>query len=227
MGVLHLPRHRKIQEALDIARSYYQGHLIDGQPALAHAVQVVVTLERYVPDPPPDAIAGILLHDMPEYAPDKLTLHALLRGFGVTAHRIVSSIEREHDRLARWAGGMTAEVHACVKQLSDDNDAVLLAGSADKIVAFTSVLRRSDRAADARVYWHGKRPLVVRLPYFREYHRAVAHRLPAPMADELSRLIDAAETSASRAGCSIRPSTEPAFQYEPSRMVRDVITPGD
>jgi hypothetical protein len=25
---------------------------------------------------------------------------------------------------------MTAEVHACVKQLSDDNDAVLLAGSA-------------------------------------------------------------------------------------------------
>jgi hypothetical protein len=182
-------------------------------------LQAVLTLERYVPDPAPDVIAGILLHDAPEHVLDRAGLDRyLLCRFGVTAHRIVGSIEREHKHLAGWSG-MTADLRAWLNELAHDEDAVLLAGSADKIVAFTSVLRRSDRAADARVYWHRRRLFVARLPYFREYHLAVADRLPAPMADELSRLIYAAGASASRAGF-------PAQTASQSRMVRDVIASG-
>jgi hypothetical protein len=98
--------------AARLAARWCAGHVIDGEPAIAHASRVARTLRHYVPDIPAVVVAAALLHDAPEVA------------------RIVADPHAEHDALDRGTPIPPADLF------------VMLASTADKIVSLHSVLRR-------------------------------------------------------------------------------------
>jgi hypothetical protein len=53
MSVLSPPRHPLVDDALELARVWCDGHIIDGSPALGHAVKVARTLDRHLIQPAP------------------------------------------------------------------------------------------------------------------------------------------------------------------------------
>jgi HD domain-containing protein len=106
MSVLTRPRHPTIDTALELARTWCAGHVIDDAPALGHAVRVALTLDRHLPDASPELIAAALLHDSPEFAPANLTLDELLTArFGPAVTRVVRALEAEHVGLDTILGG--------------------------------------------------------------------------------------------------------------------------
>jgi hypothetical protein len=63
MTVLSRPRHPIVADALVLAGEWCRGQIIDGAPALGHAVKVALMLDRHVPDPAPELVAAVLLHE--------------------------------------------------------------------------------------------------------------------------------------------------------------------
>jgi hypothetical protein len=183
MTVLARPRHPVVADALDLARRWCAGHVIDGSPALVHAVRVALTLDRHVPTAPPELVAAVLLHDAPEFAPPDIDLDATLAArVGDPVVRVVRAIEEEHRAVA---GQLLPAIRT-------DDPWTLLASTADKIVSFTSILRRA-AAADPEAYWRIRQPFLHRLPYFHAFHHAAACHLPLTMAEDLQRLIARAD----------------------------------
>lgn len=192
MTVLSRPRHPIVADALALAREWCAGHIIDSAPALGHAIKVALTLGRHVPDPAPELVAAVLLHDSPEYAPKDIDLDALLtQRFGTPVRDIVRALEREHIALDQRA----------VPGVTTADQWTLWASAADKIVSLRSILRRAAHAADADAYWRTRHGFVTRVPYFAAFHTAAAPHLPPGMAGELARLVIHAEhaTAAQRA----------------------------
>jgi len=180
MTVLSRPRHPVVADALDLARRWCAGHVIDGSPALVHAVRVALTLGRHVPTAPPELVAAVLLHDAPEFAPPDIDLDATLAArVGHPVVRVVRAIEEEHRALAKQI----------LPAIRTGERWPLLAGAADKIVSFTSILRRATAAGDPEAYWRVRQPFLQRLPYFHAFHHAATCHLPFTMAEDLQRLI--------------------------------------
>jgi len=180
VSVLSRPRHPVIAEALAMARAWCAGHVIDGAPALGHAVRVALTLGEHVPDPPADLVAAVLLHDAPEYAPPGVNLDAVLSArLGRRVVEVVRALEREHHAL-------TAQP---LPLPHTDDPWTVQASAANKIVSLTSILRRSATAPDPDAYWRARQPFTDRIPYFRAFTTAAAPHVPSTMAAELERLI--------------------------------------
>ncbi|MGH8902606.1 MAG: HD domain-containing protein [Egibacteraceae bacterium] len=190
MTVLSRPLHPITSKALEIARAWCAGHVIDGAPALGHAVRVALKLGEHVPDAPPELVAAVLLHDAPEFAPPGEDLDATLTDWlGAGVVRVVRALEQEHQALADQAEPAMP---------TDDPSTLcgswtLHASAADKIVSLTSILRRAAAADDPDAYWRERRPFVALLPYLRTFHTVSAPHLPATMTSELGNLVTIAE----------------------------------
>lgn len=194
MSVLSPPRHPKVQEALATTRELCKGDIIDGSTVLRHAVGVVVTLERFVPDVSPTLAAGILLHDTPYSVEDQAALDEKLLSFGTETHRIVRAIEREHAYMGNGPG-YNADLKNHVEALTSD-EPVLLATMADKITAIGSVARRAHAAEDPSTFWAARRGFVNRIPYFEGFQHATAPFVPDSMSVELEKLLATAKSHA-------------------------------
>jgi hypothetical protein len=185
VSVLTQPRPRIVDEALRLARDWCTGRVIDGAPALGHAVRVALTLDRHWPTAPARLTAAVLVHDAPEFAPRNIDLDAVLtRCLGPAVTRVVRALEAEHRALDNIPGGPPIPI---------GDPWVLHASTADKIVALGSMLRRATVAPDPATFWAQRRALHDLLPYFRAFHTAAAPHLPAPMAGHLHAVVTRVE----------------------------------
>ncbi|MGH3808842.1 MAG: hypothetical protein ACRDRU_19875 [Pseudonocardiaceae bacterium] len=184
--VLSPPRHPLVEQALHQARQWCAGHVIDDRPALAHAARVAVTLGEHVADPAPELIAAALLHDAPELAPPDLDLDVVLeRCYGREVVRIVRALEAEHHALD------TENPITAVEDLP-----VLLASTADKIVALTSLSRRAERSGDVTGFFAARPSLLRLLPHFRAFCDTGAGTVPASMSARLDQVLKSVRASA-------------------------------
>ena len=173
--------------ALTLARSWYQGHEVGNDSALAHAVRVARVLHDYVPDASPELLAAALVHDAPDFAPPADDLDATLdRHLSPEVTRIVRALEHEHRALADGR-------HVPPRDL-----AVLVVSTADKLVSIRSVLEGADAATGAATYWRTRSGFVLAVSYFRLFHCAAADLIPAAMADDLCHLVRRAEAAIRR-----------------------------
>jgi hypothetical protein len=176
--VLSPPRHPLIEQALADARAWTAGHIIDDRPALAHAARVAVTLGHHVPDPAPTLVAACLLHDAPELAPPDTALDTVIsQRYGDETLRIIRALEVEHHAL---------DSHPII-DVTDRS--TLLASTADKIVAITSLLRRSAASGDRHAFFSARPTLVRLLTHFDAFTAAGAGLVPQTMTTELHRVV--------------------------------------
>jgi putative NIF3 family GTP cyclohydrolase 1 type 2 len=188
--ILTPPRHPLVERALQDARQWCAGHVIDSRPALAHAVRVAVTIGEHVADPAAELTAAVLLHDSPEFAPADVDLDTVLTGrYGAEVLRIVRALEAEHHALDSGAPVVTV-----------DDLPVLLASTADKIVALGSLRHRAVRSGDPVGFFAARPGLLVLLPYFQECRTAGVGRVPASMTDAFGRVLDVLAVTARGAG---------------------------
>jgi hypothetical protein len=173
--VLTPPHPPLIARALADARSWCAGQIIDDRPAFTHAVRVAVTLGDHVADPAPELIAAALLHDSPEFAPEGIDLDVVLeQHYGREVVRIVRALETEHHALDTN--------HPII--VIDDLP-VLLASTADKIVALTSLTRRALLSGDSTGFFAARPALIALLPHFHAFADVASWRVPASMAVRL------------------------------------------
>jgi len=179
MTALAAPRHPLIEQALADARAWCAGQTIDDRPALIHAVRVAATLDRHVPGASPQLIAAALLHDAPELAPPGLDLRAVLVAtYGQEVARIVRALHIEHLALDQPDPPILA-----------DDGAVLLASTADKIVALTSLLRRARASGNPDGFFTVRLALLRLLPHFHAYQQAGSGRVPVSMSTHLDAVL--------------------------------------
>ncbi|MEW2385582.1 metal-dependent phosphohydrolase [Micromonospora sp. NPDC047707] len=179
MTVLSPPRPAVIDRALRDARTWCAGHTIDDRPALVHAVRVAVTIGEHVPAPPPEVIAAALLHDAPDLAPAALDVYQVLTtGYGPEVPRIIAALQAEHRALDEPDPPIRV-----------DDQPVLLASTADKIVALTSLLRRARATGDVTGFFAQRPVLCGLLPHFRAFQQAAHPRVPASMSAHLDAVL--------------------------------------
>ncbi|MGC4750692.1 metal-dependent phosphohydrolase [Micromonospora sp. DT201] len=195
MTVLSPPRAAAVDRALRDAHRWCAGHAIDDRPALAHAVRVAVTIGEHVPDPDPDLIAAALLHDIPDFAPHTPDIYQVLAvAYGPQVPRIIAALQAEHQALDRPD-----------PPISVDDLPVLLASTADKIVALTSLLRRAHTSGDVTDFLRRRPALLTLLPHFRAFQQAAHPRVPAAM----SARLDTALALLERAATGIQAASKP------------------
>ena len=188
MTVLTPPRHPLVDHALHDARHWCAGQIIDDRPALVHAARVAVTLGEHVADPAPGLIAAVLLHDSPEFAPAGIDLDAVLgQRYGGEVVRIVRALETEHHALDTDTPIIMA-----------DDLPVLLASTADKIVALTSLSRRAARSGDPVEFFAARPALLGLLPHFQAFAAAGAGRVPPSMTRRFGVVLDVLTSTARR-----------------------------
>ncbi|WP_238432594.1 metal-dependent phosphohydrolase [Micromonospora tarensis] len=152
---------------------------------MVHALRVAVTIGQHVPTPSQDVIVAALLHDAPEFAPAERDVYqALTAAYGTEVTRIIAALQVEHRALDEPDPPIRV-----------DDQPVLLASTADKIVALTSLLRRAQSTGNAPAFFDRRPVLCGLLPHFRAFQRAAHPRLPASMSAHL----DAALTPLERA----------------------------
>ncbi|WP_374537115.1 metal-dependent phosphohydrolase [Micromonospora aurantiaca (nom. illeg.)] len=179
MTVLSPPRPVVIERALRDARAWCAGHTIDDRPALAHAVRVAVTIGDHVAAPPPEVIAAALLHDAPELAPASPDVYQVLTTrYGPEIARIIAALQAEHQALDR--------PHPPIRV---DDQSVLLASTADKIVALTSLLRRARATGNVTGFFARRPVLCALLPHFRAFQHAAQPRVPTSMSAHLDAVL--------------------------------------
>ncbi|WP_241840329.1 hypothetical protein [Frankia sp. CcI49] len=159
--------------------------MIDGAPALAHAVQVALTLGQHVPDAAPELIAAVLLHDVPDYIDpekvgteivDRCGSETLVALWLIHGEHMAMQLHRENaDEAARRLAQLRPDIAAAL--------------AADKVVSISYVLRGASQAANLRAYWADRRAFLLSVPYFRAFLAATAERLPEGLADELGGLV--------------------------------------
>lgn len=190
MSLPTLPRHPLVALALRDARRWCKDQIIDERPAIAHAVRVADIVARHVPQPEPVLLAAALLHDSPEFAPPELDLDAYLTAaYDAEVTRIVRALQAEHLALDTD--------HPLIPT---DDPPVLVASTADKIVALTSLLRRARNSGDVSGFFAARPALRALLPHFDEFGHQGAGQVPLSMTAAftaaLRRLELAAETPA-------------------------------
>ncbi|MDG4761354.1 HD domain-containing protein [Micromonospora sp. WMMD710] len=195
MTVLSPPRAATVDRALRDAQRWCTGHTIDDRPALAHAVRVAVTIGEHVLHPDPDLIAAALLHDIPDFAPRTPDIYQVLAtAYGPQVPRIIAALHAEHQALDM------PDPPIRVNDLP-----VLLASTADKIVALTSLLRRAHTSGDVTDFLRRRPALLTLLPHFRAFQQAAHPRVPAAM----SARLDTALALLERAATGIQAASKP------------------
>ncbi|SNQ47072.1 conserved hypothetical protein [Frankia canadensis] len=190
-SVLTRPRSPVIEHALGIARDWCAGQIIDGAPALGHAVRVALTLGRHLPAVPPELTAAILLHDVLDYRGSDLVDSTIARQCGQRTLTMVWLMYGEHTAMDSYG----AAPAMALRRLERLPDLVAAALTADKIVSVGYVLRGAQHTADPAAYWPARRPFLDLVPYLRAFHTATAHRIPTTLAGELDTLVRDAETA--------------------------------
>jgi (p)ppGpp synthase/HD superfamily hydrolase len=187
--VLTPPRHPLIEQALRDAQQWCAGRIIDDRPALAHAARVAVTLGDHVPAPEPGLVAAALLHDAPEFAPRDVDLDAVLtQRYGAEMVRIVRALEAEHYALDNDHPSIAV-----------DDRPVLVASTADKIVALTSLSRRAMLSGNPVRFFAARPALLDLLPHFWQFVNAGIGQVPPSMTTHLGRVLSTLTASARRA----------------------------
>ncbi|MFI7307510.1 HD domain-containing protein [Micromonospora aurantiaca] len=195
MTVLSPPRAATIDRALRDAQRWCAGHTIDDRPALTHAVRVAVTIGEHVPNPDPDLIAAALLHDIPDFAPRTPDIYQILAtAYGPQVPRIIAALQAEHQ-----------DLDMPEPPIRVDDLPVLLASTADKIVALTSLLRRAQSSGDVTRFLRTRPALFALLPHFRAFQQAAHHRVPLRM----SARLDTALTLLERAATGVQTASRP------------------
>jgi hypothetical protein len=180
MTLLRPPRHPIVEQALADARRWCAGQVIDDRPALVHAVRVAVMLGKHVTVADPQLTAAVLLHDSPEFAPADLELDELLGDrYGPVVVHIVRALEAEHQALETGR-----------PVIAVDDLPVLLASTADKIVALTSLTRRAEATGDTVGFFAIRPALLALMEHFAQFADAGAGRVPASMTRQLRRVLD-------------------------------------
>jgi len=202
MTALSTPRHPLVNQALADARVWCAGRIIDDRPALVHAVRVAATLDQHVSGAAPDLIAAALLHDAPEFAPPGTELDAVLNArYGPEVPRIVNALHVEHVALDQPDPPIL--VH---------DQVVLLASTADKIVALTSLLRRARASGDVNSFFTRRVALLRLLPHFRAFQHAGSGRVPAGMSTHLDAVLNTLDRAP-----PARPPGSPSDEPRPHR----------
>ena len=184
MSALTRPRHRLVEVAINLARQWCYGHVIDGSPALGHALKVARKVDEHLSTASPDLIAAVILHDAPYFAPDSDDLEQLLTGqLSADVARIVWAIKQEHDALDDDVS----------PRINLDQPDVVVASAADKVISIGAVLRRAERHTMPITFWLTRQPFVDRVPYFYEFMMAAWPYLPNRLAWELQAVIEAAQ----------------------------------
>ncbi|GIJ50044.1 hypothetical protein Val02_69300 [Virgisporangium aliadipatigenens] len=182
-----LPRHPLVADALRLARTWCDGHVIDQAPAIAHAVRVATVLTRTLDPAPSQLVAAALLHDAPYFAPTDTDLDELLTNrFGPAVAQTVRGLEAEHVALD----------HSTEPDLNGLSDWTVYASAADKVASLTSILRRATHSGDTAAYFRDRPKFVARVPYFNAFAAAAKPRLPHRLAEELHHVTDWAATEA-------------------------------
>ena len=188
MTVLAPPRHPMVENALADAATWCTGEIIDDRPALAHAVKLAVTIGAHLPNPGPDLIAAALLHDSPDLAPTGIDLDQLLTTrYSATVSRIVRLMHDEHRSLDTDHPRIVVDDHQ-----------VLLASTADRIVALSSLTARARRSGDVTNFFARRRPLLQLLPHFHACRDAGIGRVPHTMTVALSAALTRLEDGTAR-----------------------------
>ncbi|MBM0255519.1 metal-dependent phosphohydrolase [Micromonospora sp. 4G55] len=191
MTVLSRPRPLLVDRALRDAQRWCIGHTIDDRPALAHAVRVAVTIGDHVAAPEPALIAAALLHDVPDFAPPRENLYrTLTEDYGPEVPRIIAALHVEHQALDQPNPPIIVA-----------DAAVVLASTADKIVALTSLLRRARASGEVTDFFTGRPMLLALLPYFRAYSYACRPHTPASLSAALEGVLHLLD----RATSNVRP----------------------
>ncbi|MET0492938.1 MAG: metal-dependent phosphohydrolase [Actinoplanes sp.] len=189
MSVLTRPRATMIDTAIELSRGFCEGHIIDGSPALGHALKVARKVGKHHPTASPDLVAAVILHDAPDFAPADMDLdNVLTERLSPAVTRIVRAIEREHEALGRSE----------VPDVQTDDLDVLIATAADKVVSIGAITQRARRSPDPVSYWGSRRPFIKRVPYFRAFAAAAEPHLPAGLARELTAVVSNAYDATAR-----------------------------
>ncbi|MCM3886135.1 hypothetical protein [Frankia sp. R82] len=183
-SVLTRPRSVLVTAALDLARDWCAGHVIDNAPALGHAVRVALTLGQHMPVP--DALlAAVLLHDVPDYRhPDEVAA-AVGDRCGISTLVMMWLIHGEHAAMDLYPRDPTA----AIRRLHRLSDPVAAALAADKVVSLRYVLGRARQTSSPAAFWQTRGALLALMPYLRAFHVATARRIPASLARDLDKLI--------------------------------------
>lgn len=189
-----------------MARRWCEGHIIDGSPALGHAIKVALTLQRHAPGTSRETLAAVLLHDAPDYAPD--VDQVVTRHCGPDVTKGIRLLAAEHALM----GIHDHDPHAIVdhvRYLAETRPEVLNATAADKVVSIDYVLTRSRRADDAAAYWDTRPAFLRLLPYFDAFTTAATPHLPRTLGTALRLLLAGAPLTATsaRAGAGNPAST--------------------
>jgi hypothetical protein len=183
MSVLTRPRPPLIDTAIDISRDWCEGHIIDGSPALGHALKVARKVGEHLPSASPDLIAAVILHDAPYFAPADINLdRTLAEMLSPALLRIVRAIEAEHEALG----------HSISPSAETADPEVLVASAADKVVSIAAITLRARRSGDPAAFWSRRRAFIDRVPYFQAFAVAAEPHLPASLVRELAAVITSA-----------------------------------
>lgn len=179
MTTLAAPRHPLVRHALTDARTWCAGQTIDERPALVHAVRVAATLTRHLPDASPELTTATLLHDAPEFAPPDADLYTILTArYGPEVPRIIRALQVEHHALDQPD-----------PPIATDDRPVLLASTADKIVALASLRRRAHSSGNPNAFFTARPGLLRLLPHFQDFHQAATGRVPTSMSSQLGHVL--------------------------------------
>ena len=183
MSALTRPRLPLIDTAIALSRDWCEGHIIDGAPALSHALKVARKVADHLPGASADLIAAAILHDAPYFAPAGVDLDRTLAAtLNSSVLRIVRAIQAEHEALQ----------HSTDPGVETRDLDVLLASAADKAVSIAAITRRGRRSDSPDTFWNRRRAFIDRVPYFKAFAAAAEPHLPASLARELTAVVTGA-----------------------------------
>ncbi|RKN50447.1 HD domain-containing protein [Micromonospora endolithica] len=186
MTVLSPPRPAVIDRALRDAKRWCAGHTIEDRPALVHAVRVAVTIGDHAPTAPAEVVVAALLHDAPDLVPKGMDIYQVLTSsYGYEVSRIIAALHAEHQALDAPDPPIRVEDYP-----------VLLASTADKIVALTSLWRRARATGDVTAFLTRRPVLCGLLPHFRAFQQAARVWVPASMSAHLDAALAQLERAA-------------------------------
>ncbi|MEU7480550.1 hypothetical protein AB0A63_31545 [Lentzea sp. NPDC042327] len=180
MSVFADPRDPRLVSALQQARVWCEGHVIDGLPAFEYAVRVARCLDEHLVDLSVGVAIAALLHASSIFA-DAIALDThLAMNYGHPVPRIVRALRAER-----------ATLTAGDPEIDTSDMLVLYVSTADKIVAFHALLDRARASGDEARFFVGHPALALRAPYFQRFAGAVTGLVPDSMSTALREVLAA------------------------------------
>lgn len=172
MSVLDQPRQPLIEKAVTDAREWCFGHEFNGKPAFARATRVVFMLEEHLgAELTPELVAAALLHAAHRFAPAELDVNDyLLTQYSGAVRRMVRALLAVDEALT-----------AGTPSVDTDDLQVLLACTADKIVALHLMLQQARESGDEARFFASQTELHEQLPHLEQFVHTITGRVPESM----------------------------------------------